>query len=101
MDSLNEAVQFVNDGFEAGHVTKTDLATYLFSNALRFLSKTEVSKIRDQFFDEETALKELVKSVSTSGGLPSEFTQLLKERFKSSSESKKKAPKEKLDPIEP
>lgn len=87
-ESLEAAVHIVNDGFLSGEVTKSDLATYLFRNAKRFLTKAELQKIRNEFFDDRKALEQLMQNSDSSGRLPEEFRKLLKDQYRSNFEIK-------------
>jgi hypothetical protein len=87
-ESLEAAVQLVNDGFLAGSVSKSDLATYFFKNASRFLKPAELVRIRNEFFDERKALEDLIRKSEESGGLPEELKKLLKDQYRSSVEDK-------------
>ena len=69
-DSLDEAVSFVNDGFAAGSVSRTDLASYLFRNAKKYIGKGELERIRNEFFDERLALEKLVRGQEAGGKFP-------------------------------
>lgn len=86
IEALEQMVSVVNTGFTAGQVSKVDLATYLFKSAHRFLKKAEVLKIRNEFFDERVALKNLIRDSETSGKLPEDLVKMLKEQHKSSEE---------------
>lgn len=88
-DALDELVGIVNEGFTAGSVTKSGLATYLFKNAHRFLKKAEISKIRAEYFDERLALENLVRESEASGKLPDDLRKLLKEQHRASLENLK------------
>lgn len=92
MDALDEAVRFVNDGFEAGKVEKGDLATYLFKHASRLIGKAELIRIRNLFFDEKLALENLIRKSETSGKLPEEIRKLLRDQFRTSPEERSKDP---------
>lgn len=87
--ALEELLSTVNNGFTAGSVTKSDLATYLFTNAHRFLKKAEIVKIRAEFFDERVALEHLIQSSESNGKLPEELRKLLRDQHRSSLESLK------------
>jgi len=86
IEALEQMVSVVNTGFTAGQVSKVDLATYLFKSAHRFLKKAEVLKIRNEFFDERIALKNLIRDSETSGKLPDDLVKMLKDQHKSSEE---------------
>jgi len=88
IEALETSVLVVNDGFFAGSVSKSDLATYLFKNASRFLKPGEIIKIRNEFFDERKALEDLIRKSSESGQLPEELRKLLKDQYRSSVEAK-------------
>jgi len=88
-DALDGMVGQVNDGFTAGSVTKSDLATYLFKNAHRFLKKAEIVKIRTEYFDERLALENMVRESESSGKLPDDLRKLLKEQHRASLENLK------------
>lgn len=88
IEALEASVLVVNDGFLAGSVSKSDLATYLFKNASRFLKPGEIIKIRNEFFDERKALEDLIRKSSESGQLPEELRKLLKDQYRSSVEAK-------------
>lgn len=82
IDALDDLVDFVNTGFVAGEVTRADLAGYLFENAKRLLGKSELSKIRNEFFDERKALENLIRDSERVGRLPEELRRLLKDQTK-------------------
>lgn len=88
-DALDGVVAIVNEGFTSGSVSRTDLASYLFKNAKRFIGKTELERIRNEFFDERLALEKLLRSSTTSGKLPDEIRKLLKDQFRNQPDEKK------------
>lgn len=88
-ESLDEMVGVVNEGFSAGEVSRTDLVGYLLLNAKRLLSKAEIAKIRDQFFDERKALDNLMRDSEIEGRFPEELSKILKERFRLNAQDKK------------
>jgi hypothetical protein len=84
MEALDGLVSMVNDGFAAGYVSRSEFAGYLFKNASRFLSKSEIARIRAAFFDERRALDHLIRESESTGKLPEEIRKILKNQFQSS-----------------
>ena len=82
IESLDEVVNFVNEGFHAGKVARASLAGFLFRNARRYLSKNDLSKLREECFDERLALDRLLKESEKSGELPEALRKMLRDQFK-------------------
>ena len=80
--ALEKVVETVNEGFGGGQVTKTNIASYLFRNAHKYLKKTEIDKIRSEFFDEKVALQNLIRKSEQEGTLPEELRKLLRDRYR-------------------
>ena len=89
IEALDASIASVNDGFAAGKVDRAELATYLFLNASRFLGKSELARIRNEFFDEDTALKNLVEESRAKGRIPDELRKLLRDKYRGRDEDRK------------
>ena len=76
--SLEAVVKKVNTGFEAGAVSRTDIAVYVFLNLPKILSDADIKIIRSQHFDEKKVLGSLLK---TSDELPEDLRRALREHY--------------------
>lgn len=66
-DALVVAINHVNQNFEGGRVTKTDLASWFIAKGATALSDTEVEDIRRAHFNQVVYLEALVKKLKSTG----------------------------------
>jgi len=84
IEALDGLVDVVNDGFRSGSVSRVQLAGYLFENAKRFLTKSELVRLRQAFFDERKALEHVIRESESTGKLPEEIRKILQSQFRAS-----------------
>lgn len=77
-DHLEGTVAKVCRGFEAGAVTRTDLANYIFCNLSKFLSDADYKALRALHFDEKKVLSSIIKSEDE---LPEEIRKALRDYY--------------------
>lgn len=77
-DHLELAVAKVCRGFEAGAVTRTDLANYVFRNLAKLLSDADYRALRTLHFDEKKVLGSILKSENE---LPEEIRKALRDYY--------------------
>ena len=90
---LEEIVENANEGFDAGMITKSDLAVYVFLNLRKFITEADIRNLRILHFDDRKVLSSLLKSSEDSNGLPDELKRALREHFGVSEKDKKRGPK--------
>jgi len=88
--SVEQVVLMVNSGFEAGAVTKSDVANYILLNQIKLISDTDIRGIRAQHFDAKKALGAMLKS---SEDLPEDVQKALRAACGIAETNKKKASK--------
>lgn len=64
---LGKALERVNQDFEGGRVTKTDLASWLISRGAITLDTTAVEEIRQAHFNQVAYLRALLKKLKAAG----------------------------------
>ncbi len=67
----------VNDGFEAGSVNRSDLASFILRRFSKDAGDVEIREIRCEFADEATMLDALLKRVKATGQMPPELKAFL------------------------
>ena len=77
----------VNDGFETGAVTKSDVANFVFLNLARLISDADVRAIRAIHFDDKKMLGSLLK---TETELPEDLKKLIRAHFGVGDKEKKR-----------
>jgi len=87
-ESLEAVVKKVNSGFEAGAVSRTDIAIYVFLSLPKIISDVDIKAIRSQHFDERKVLSSLLK---TSDELPEDLRRALREHYGVSDKEKRRA----------
>jgi len=73
--SIDQLVKNINSGFDAGAVSKSDVANYLLMNLSRLIVESDIRAIRAQHFDAKKVLATFLKS---SEELPEEIQRVLK-----------------------
>lgn len=86
-DCLGEAASRVNLGFEAGAVTRSDIAAYVFMNLARNFTDVDVKALRALHFDEKKVLGAILKSDSA---LPEDIRRALREHYGIAEKDKKR-----------
>ncbi len=66
-EALVEALKRVNDGFQGGRVTKTDLASWLISQGSGKLNQEAINEIHQAHFNQVAYLGALVKRLKSAG----------------------------------
>ncbi len=76
--SLAEILAKVNDGFDAGKVTRQDLASWIIEKFKKSFSDSDVQLIRKDFFSEQHFLKSILSKAKTSSDIPDVLRKALK-----------------------
>ncbi len=81
--ALSESLDPVNMGFEGGRVTKTELATWYILEGVKRLGPAEITRIREEYFDQLTYLGALMKRLkkARAHGVNDEEAEELLKRF--------------------
>jgi hypothetical protein len=93
-ESLEMAVGKVGEGFDAGTITKSDIANYIFKNLAKFFTEMDYKNLRAIHFDEKKVLGSILKSESD---LPEELKKAIRTHYGITDKEKKKISK---NPIE-
>ena len=64
---LSDALRQVNENFDGGRITKTDLASWFISRAASSLDDASIAEIRRAHFNQVVYLDGLVKKLKSSG----------------------------------
>ncbi len=78
---LDEFSRKVGDGFEAGTITKSDIANYVFKNLDKYLSESDIKAIRALHFDERKVLSSMLKKASEQNEIPEEIKKAIREHY--------------------
>ncbi len=74
-EAIDLLVASVNEEFEAGEITKSDIANYVFLNLPRFILESDIKILRAQHFNPKKALTSLLKGKN---GIPEELQKTLR-----------------------
>ena len=66
-EALSRFLETVNDGFEGGKVTKTELASWMIEKVAQTQNDSVVDDIRSTHFDRVSYLESLVKNLKRAG----------------------------------
>ncbi len=86
--ALEQLVLRANMNFESGHITKSDLVHYLFSNTNKWISDSDIKILQTKHFDDKKALIDLAQSEAE---LPENIKKAVRELHGLLDASKKKA----------
>lgn len=78
---LEKEVLKANKGFDAGIITKSDLANYVFQHLDKFLTESDFKKLRSLHFDDKKVLSDLVRKTDDTKDLPEEIRRALREHY--------------------
>lgn len=88
---LEKIVKKANKGFDAGIITKSDLANFVFQNLENFISESDYKKIRSLHFDDKKVLNDLLRKTEVASDLPEEIKRVLREHYGLFEKDKKKS----------
>jgi hypothetical protein len=66
-EALSKSLERVNQNFDGGRVSKTDLASWFLIQGTKSLDDSSVEEIRQAHFNQVTYLETLVKKLKTTG----------------------------------
>ncbi len=90
---MRDVLSKVNEGFEAGIITKSHLANYVFENLERLMDDSDVKSLRVLHFDDHKMLNSLLKNTGDTNQIPDELKRVLREHYGISERDKKRGPK--------
>ena len=90
---LEDMVEKVNEDFDTGTVSKSDLAMYVFLNLKKFITNEDIKALRIKHFDDRKVLNDLLKISETKAELPEEVRKFLREHAGVFNKDKKRGPK--------
>ncbi len=82
--------QSLNDGFNTGMITKSDLAMYVFLNLRKLITDSDIKNLQALHFDDRKALSSLLKNTDDISCLPEELKRVLREHYGVSEKDKKR-----------
>lgn len=91
---LEEMLEKVNEDFDTGSVSKSDLAMYVFLNLRKFITNEDIKILRMKHFDDRKVLNDLLKISETKNELPEEVRKFLRENAAKFNKDKKRGLKE-------
>lgn len=80
-EKLNTVLAKVNEGFEAGKITRQDIASWIVLRFEKSFGENEVQQIRKEFFSEKVLLETILKRVKSSGEVPEFLRDVLKKNW--------------------
>lgn len=95
-ESLAKVVNKVNEDFNCGSISKSDVANWFLQKLNGSISKSEIKELQELHFDEKKMLADLLKSsASRENEIPVDIRKALKEHygFSASSRVGRKSPK--------
>lgn len=90
---LEEMVEKVNEDFDTGMVSKSDLAMYVFLNLNKLITSEDIKMLRMKHFDDSKVLIDLLKISESKNELPEEVRKFLREHAGVLNKDKKQSPK--------
>jgi hypothetical protein len=93
-ECLEKMLAQVTHGFEAGTITKSDLANSVITKAIQSFGEADIKAIRQLHFDERKLLAAILKNSKDENQLPDPIKNAIREYFGMPSSIKKKVPKE-------
>lgn len=88
--SLEILLKKVCEGFEAGAVTKSDIANYVFTNLQKFFQEADIKALRTTHFDDKKVLSSILKNEVE---LPEELKKAIRAHYGITEKEKRKLPK--------
>lgn len=79
--ALMGVMERVNDGFEGGRVSRTDLASWVLVKFAERVSENDVREIRAEHFNELALLESIYRRSRESGRVPPELRALLQSQI--------------------
>lgn len=76
---LDELAKKANEGFDAGLITKSDVANYIFTNLAPRLTESDFRSLRSLHFDERKVLSGLLRKSEGTAELPEELKRAIRE----------------------
>ena len=83
----------VNDGFQGGRVTRTQVANWILVKSEQEFGETEVRKIRAEHFDEVAMLEAVLRQAKANGKLPEELRGILQKQLGFEDQGKRRSKK--------
>lgn len=80
-EKLNAVLAKVNEGFEAGKVTRQDVASWIVLRFEKSFGENDIQQIRKEFFSEKVLLETILKRVKSSGEVPEFLRDVLKKNW--------------------
>jgi hypothetical protein len=90
---LDELAKKANEGFDAGLITKSDVANYIFTNLAPRLTESDFRSLRSLHFDERKVLSGLLRKSEGTAELPEELKRAIREHCGIGDREKKRANK--------
>jgi len=85
-DSLNTVLSKANEGFDAGKITRQDIASWILIRFEKSFDESDIQQIRNEFFSEKVLLETILKRVKSSGEVPEFLRDVLKKNWQGISE---------------
>lgn len=86
-EKLSSILAKVNEGFEAGRITRQDIASWILIRFEKSFGENEIQQIRKEFFSEKVLLETILKRVKSSGEFPEFLRDVLKKNWQGIAES--------------
>ena len=93
-DALESMLTKVTDGFEAGTITKSDLANWLIMITKESFGDSEVRTLRQLYFDERKILAALLRDSKDQNNIPESLKRAIRDHYGLSDHGKRRPQKE-------
>lgn len=80
-ESLESLVKKINNGFDGGEITKSDVANFLILGSAKSFSDAEIKILRGLHFDEKKMLRSILRQTGDEGDLPEHLKKALREHY--------------------
>jgi hypothetical protein len=84
----------VSNDFDAGEITKSDIATWVIMSAAQTFSEAEIKLVRQLHFDERKILASILKDSRSENKLPESVKRAIREHYGLTEPNRKRAHKD-------
>ncbi len=91
--ALNEITDAVNEGFDAGRVSRSDVANHMIMKFKNELSDPSIQLIRNEHFSLVTHMERLLKKIKNGEKVPQSIVDAISESYLGQAASPKKSKK--------
>lgn len=92
-DLLKELVLRVNNGFDAGHVHRQDIASWIITRFMSMVTEADINQIRLSHYSDEAMFEAQYRKMKETGAVPDFLRDAMRKQFEVRADAPKKAKK--------